>query len=587
MPRTLRILNGYFWFVRKLTLLLFLSLIYTQAVSACVIDWTLIKNEDNSERCIELLDSISNSCDLSGVDLKKWNHLRGMHCIYLTRYEEAQEHFQNGLLLARQSESDTFQAIFTNQVGVLNYSIGKRPESMKWFKQAAQLGSEYGLERLEGVALNNVGSMYTELGEYDSAEVFLRRALLIWKNRGDKSIGLYLHTMRILATNYEQIGEYEKSLQMFKDILHTSKKHHDTASIGRTLVFMSIAEARLGMVDSALFHARLGLDLQGRDSSNKDNLITSLDAWANANQVAGNYKEAMLAFANLRALDKEVFSENLELKLGEKEAEFNTESERQQRQIAEAEAQAERQKATVIGILSGLVLLLILLGLAFYVQRQKRKLAEKDIAIQKERLAAVLEGEERERSRVARDLHDGISQMLFALKMNFNASGVDDTASLDLLDKSIQEVRSISHNLLPKTLGSEGLITALNQMATQLTSTGSIDISFESYKDELDISSEIQTNLFRIVQELLNNVIKHANATHVWIKLEYENSLLKLSVKDNGSGLRKEIIEEAKGIGWKNIQARLEILGGNVSLAPSDKDTQLNFTFPISIRPST
>jgi len=98
-----------------------------------------------------------------------------MRWIFLTRHDEAQEHFQKGLLLARELEIDTFQAIFTNQVGLLNYSIGKGPESMTWFKQAATSGHKYELSRLEGAALNNVESMHSELGQFDSAEIYLSR----------------------------------------------------------------------------------------------------------------------------------------------------------------------------------------------------------------------------------------------------------------------------------------------------------------------------------------------------------------------------------------------------------------------------
>lgn len=542
----------------------------------------MVKSAGKPEEVLVALDSLKGVCDIEGnpIHFKKWHHLWAMHCIYLAKYDEALKHSQEGMLRAQANPKDTFNAIFTNQLGVLHYSIGQKESAMKYYKSSAELAKTFDMQRLEGVTYNNIGGIYTEWEQFDSADLYLRKALDIWKVRGQAGIGLYLHTYRILATNAEYDGKPEKALQMFKDMLRAAKIYKDTAAMGRTYVFMSHCEADLGLTDSAVFHAKKGLDIFDADSNQKDNLVTSLSSLTYAYEMSGKYQDALAVHKELNELQKDMFNKDLEKQISLLEAEFNTETERQQRRLAEAETEAANQKIRIYGIsIASVILLASLFGLVYW-QRQKRKLAEKDIAIQKERLAALLEGEERERTRIARELHDGVSQLLGALKMNLHASGVDDPQSLDLLDNGIQEIRSISHNLLPKQLSNQGLIAALQSMVDLVKGSDTLQVSL-TYNENSEPRDELtRVNIYRICQELLTNAIKHAKATKIQFDVKFSNSVLTLTYSDNGVGMSQTQVAKAEGIGWKNMLSRVELLGGKMTHISSEQGLSLRFNFP-------
>lgn len=200
----------------------------------------------------------------------------------------------------------------------------------------------------------------------------------------------------------------------------------------------------------------------------------------------------------------------------------------------------------------------------------ERLFLEKTLA-QQQRTEAILEAEDRERVRIARDLHDGIGQMLAAARMalgNFLAKKKVENqhiqSSLDLLEESIKEIREISHNMMPGALTKLGLSTALKQFVNKINALDGVQIELQIIGIKERLSEKIETMLYRVVQEILSNVIRHAEASKVSIELvKHENELV-LIVVDNGKGFDSE---EAKnqGIGIKNVATRVEYLNGSVN----------------------
>ena len=546
------------------------------------INWEKLKTSTDSEALIQSLDSIAQAQKLEGNDKLEWLHLRGKACITLARYDEAMANFQQGIRAFNSNSSDSFNAIFSNQMGVVKYYLGQKVDALRWFSKANDLAKERKMDRLEGFCSNNVGALYTELGKYDSAEVFLLAALDVFDRLGTKNNGAYLQTYRILATNYESMGQIDKSNSMYRKMVSIAKANKDSASLANVLLVLANQEAKLGMKDSALAHVELGAFIYGQDTSQLDLLATGKEYFSGVNAEFGNYEAAYEALKFASSIRQRVFSDALSDKIGEMEAAFNTERERQRRALAESEAAAANKQLQLTALISILLVMGLLGFLLAFRQRQKRKLTEKDIQVQKSRIVAVLEGEERERTRIARDLHDGVSQLLSALKMNLSAAGVDDKPSLNLLDEGINEVRSISHNLLPKQLGKGGLISALDNTINELGSSNYIKTEFINETTELEIDTDRQKNIYRISQEVFNNALKHANANHISCKLQNQKELLILSITDDGVGISLDQIKNSSGIGWKNIMARVEALSGTLNVIPSEKGTHLQFKFPLN-----
>ena len=187
--------------------------------------------------------------------------------------------------------------------------------------------------------------------------------------------------------------------------------------------------------------------------------------------------------------------------------------------------------------------------------------------LRNENMKAVLEGEEKERKRIAQDLHDGLGQMLSGLRINLSTikEKIDEETYqrlLDITDSSIKEYRAISHNLVSPVIKHGGLVKALQIMAENLSKSGKPKIILKINTHGLDLEERTQLELYRIAQELTNNALK-ANAKMIKISLFRDEQRLSMSVKDDGDGFNMEEVT-SDGIGLDNIQARVNIFNGKM-----------------------
>lgn len=243
--------------------------------------------------------------------------------------------------------------------------------------------------------------------------------------------------------------------------------------------------------------------------------------------------------------------------------------------------------------------LLILAGLViFFMQRQRinrlKRKEEKDRynqavndLIQNQELASVeamLQGQDTERQRIAEDLHDRLGSTLSAAKMyfevdNLKQSGEKSNKAFELLDKAIDETRDIAHNLVSGILSKFGLKAALNDLKETIEGTGKvkIDIVFNHHFDRL--SSEIEIQLYRIVQEVFSNALKHSKASLLSVELNQNMDQFTLLVSDNGQGFEKDKV--SYGMGIRNINARVSKLNGKVEIDTSKAGTFFTINFNI------
>lgn len=191
-----------------------------------------------------------------------------------------------------------------------------------------------------------------------------------------------------------------------------------------------------------------------------------------------------------------------------------------------------------------------------------------------ELLKAIIEGEEKERKRIAEEFHDGVCQLLVAANMNLTAYQADiknatnDEKALlltnikTLISEALTETRNISHNLCSTLLEEKDLITIINEMIEKINQTKKLNIKFLHYNSIKKLDWNIKINIYRILQELISNILKYANATTITIQLKkHSNKTLIFSVEDNGVGFDKDKIKN-EGIGLKNIESRVKALNG-------------------------
>jgi len=207
-------------------------------------------------------------------------------------------------------------------------------------------------------------------------------------------------------------------------------------------------------------------------------------------------------------------------------------------------------------------------------------------------LNALSEVQEQERSRFAKDLHDGLGGMLSGVKLslanmkgNMILSGDHVQTferSLDMLDNSILELRRVAHNLMPEALVKFGLTSALKDFCDFVNSSKVIHVIFQQVGNvkRLDLSMEVV--LYRVANELVNNALKHSQASEIIMQLNYDDHSLTLTVEDNGVGFDKSILQKTTGSGWPNIQSRIAYLKGSLDIETSPGNgTAVNITIPV------
>ncbi len=205
---------------------------------------------------------------------------------------------------------------------------------------------------------------------------------------------------------------------------------------------------------------------------------------------------------------------------------------------------------------------------------------------EKKHLAALLEGQEQERSRIAKDLHDGLGQMLNAIKMNIAILGKNNervNVLSELVDDAIQESVRISENLLPSKLMDFDLATCLNSLCNIISKTSPTPVVFESLTPGSFLEQSQKINLYRIAQEAINNAIKHAHASVISVLLNEEEETVKLMVEDDGKGFaRMHPADQPGHHGLANMRERAEIMGGKLTIeSDADRGTLVIVEAPI------
>ena len=244
---------------------------------------------------------------------------------------------------------------------------------------------------------------------------------------------------------------------------------------------------------------------------------------------------------------------------------------------------ANLQKSTLNKFLIGSTIALVLLGLLGYRNFKTKQKLHKTQIIQLEKdkqllaIDAMLKGQEEERSRLAKDLHDGLGGMLSGVKLSFvnmkenlimDAESVTSfEKSILQLDNTIAELRKVAHNLRPEALVKFGLKNAILDFCNSMQLSSKTKIIFEQLGTERLLSNTADLYIYRIVQELINNAIKHADADQILVQLTKTNDKVLLTVEDDGKGFNTELIRSAKGIGLKNIQQRVDYLKGKIDIA--------------------
>lgn len=322
----------------------------------------------------------------------------------------------------------------------------------------------------------------------------------------------------------------------------------------------------------------------------------------------GNHKSAYDWLKRYSQLNDSVANVNLKSRINALTVKYKAKE--SQEQITTLKAEKEKALLTsknnrlltwLFGLASLFLFIVAALGW-FYFRNHKKLQKQKELNYQQQLLEAeqkqqiqfakaLLQGEEKERKRIASDLHDGLGGMLSGVKINLsklaenkksdNMLNTDINKVINQLDGSVNELRRIARNMMPESLLQLGLEVSLKDMCDVLN-TPSTKVEFQAFSINAELSKEIQITVYRIVQELLANAIRHANASEILVQCSQNENIFYITLEDNGKGFDTSTLRLQKGIGINNVKNRVEFLKGKMDIQSSHtQGTAVNIEFNI------
>ena len=451
---------------------------------------------------------------------------------------------------------------------------------MKYYRQSNTLSNQVNFGKGIANTLNNIGTCFFELKNTDSAIYYYNKGL-------EKS--LEINDPGSLSTSYNNLGNTygyndkpNKALGYYLKCLEIDKSEND--SYGMVLSLLNIGEANKEMkqYNNALDYFKQAEKICLEEDAKpllKEVYRSISDCYQKTNQL----DKAYFYLDKYSQLKDSLLNEESIQQIAEMQTRFETEKKdleikKQQAELLVNKADATKRKILNYILIAAALLTLLISYLFYnrYTLKQKALLNTEILKQQELRSKAIIEAEENERRRIAQDLHDGVGQILSAAKLNL--SGLQDRLhltdiesqtmfknSMDLVDDSVKEVRAVSHNMMPNALLKSGLVAAVREFVNKLN-TGEklkIDLEINGLNERLEQTTE--AILFRVLQEIVSNIVKHAKASHISIQLIKHDTELTVMVEDNGVGFDTKKINNFDGIGLKNIQSRIAFLKGSVN----------------------
>lgn len=533
-------------------------------------------------------------------------------------YMEAEELFSR----IDSPESYNYQAMLWSNYATLEQSAGNDNAYLKIkLEKCIPLAKKAG-------SIGTLSSYYTDLGlvffnlqEFEKSAAYCQQAINLLNDNGIEDWNLlwaYLnlaHT-RIMQNELEEAkGMLSKAEELLQPVFEREGKY---TSFPFYHLLQSLYHELAGDINMSINHALKGIEYAERyqlgyhhfrlmyylahfyekvDKNNEskeilesiketdgfinmmENQSVVLNKLAEVEAKMGNNEEAYQTMRELQAVNDSIYSNNIKLQLSEMEARYNASE--NERRIMELENSGRMQKTILFS--SGSFAVLIFLFLLYAINQRKKRAQQKLIAMEQRQTMkismALMEGQENERARVARELHDGLGGKLTGIKLNIeNSVRTTNDERLQMatqqLTEAVADIRDLAHNLMPPSIRKYGLEEAIKDFIQNLEMPGT---KIEYYASNLAALTNVnkQLSVFRIVQELVNNAVKHASASRILLQTTIEDGLLLIEIEDDGVGFDPHIVE--RNMGLNNIETRVQFLNGTMRIdSQPGKGTAIN-----------
>lgn len=524
-------------------------------------------------------------CDTTGPNRNMianlYNNIAATHA-FQGEYDKAVLYYQQAIAAAERFSSVIPLASIYNNLSVVLNETEQYSQALYYLNRAekeAAPAREYLI--LSNVLLNKA-NVYMMTQEWSKASSHLNEALRLAQIHHLADVEVLANSnLGTLCLKQHQPIRGKHYLQIALGIKAITNPYY------RNTAVLSLGEAylRLKQYDSAAYFLQQSLETASQAHISRD-FLKAHAMLATVYEAKGNYRKAYeheVIFHNtsdsLLTIDKTKAVSQMEVKY--RTAQKDKEIAEKQIQLKERDRELYRKNIWISSITAGAALLILLMIFIYASYRQKQRLQQKQMQIllqQQEirELKAIMDGEEKERTRMARELHDSAMVQFSVVKMNLNTllNESDENLKKDnlhqvqlQLNEAITELRNTAHNLMPDMLLQEGLLEALYYFCNNLQRNTNIKITLEHYGNIPPLHPQFELSAYRIIQELMQNIIKHAQATEAILQISCRNDILHITVEDNGVGMEEEGLQNPKGMGLKSIFARARTLNGQMEIS--------------------
>ena len=492
--------------------------------------------------------------------------------------------------------SSTYNGIASAYENNINDSL-----SLVYFEKSYQTSKLANDHRRMGIALINRGNIHSKKGELQTAIILLEEAVDLLQ---DPNSAIYLKPAKInLAAAYAENNQLEKAEPIYKALVQEIDSTEDVLNYAKTLGNYGILYQKKDEDKKALDYLNRAYTMFLSNGFMKEryNLMPSLiDAHYNVNE----NREALLLFYDYSTIKDSIFSVEKDRNLAFALQKF--EAEKKDKLLLEQQLEIEKKNRQKNMVIYGLIALSIFLivGYLFFRKRlqYEKTIAQQQKDIQKQKITeltqknkllamnSMIEGQEAERLRIAKDLHDSLGGLLSNVKAHFTIIQKEITQleqlniterTNHLIDEACLEVRRISHNMMPNALSISGLEGALEDIAGYMRSLN-YEVTLDIHHLPKTIEKTKQITIYRLIQEVLSNIRKHAAAKTVFIQLFGHDNNIHLTIEDDGKGFDYEKAISSGGLGLKSINSRVKFLDGSIEWdSAKNKGTTITINIPI------
>jgi len=508
---------------------------------------------------------------------------QGLTHYCLGNFDESLSYYQKAIELSINISNVSEEISILNLIGTLHKKQDRMPKALEYFERGLQRAEDEGDSLSMGNSLNNIGLVHLQTDNIEkSLDYFLKSTII--KELVRDTLGL--------SYNYDNLGQvhatlsqYDKAINYFD--LAAKYKRIVGDQVGYAIVQNNIGEMLLAIdrPQDAEPYFIIALDV-ATEVNYSDFRQHVLNMLSKTFEKKGQNEKAFQYYKAHVVLKDSLFSVRKSQQIAELEAKYETE--KNKRKIESQQASLDQNQLLLAGS-SVAILLLIFIGILGknrlkwktqkLLEEEKRKTREAE-------MNAIISSQEKERSRFARDLHDGFGQLISTLNLNLkNLKNPKDQnerelvfdASVEVLEVMYQELKNICFDLMPQTLIKHGLGPAIIEFSNRINLTGQKHMDVNIFGLEKRLSELQEISLYRITQEWVNNVIKYSDADLITIQITKDTKEVTLLIEDNGIGFDKTILQESKGNGWKNMTSRSNLIHGELELdtSPNMKGSSL------------